>query len=491
VDLLATEGWPLDDATERTLEPFLEVDTVDRLRFRNGLVRDVAYETMAYRTGARLHHAAGEMLEALTGGVGSDVPVLAYHFWRAGDHARAWRYSLRSAARARAVAAHADAATLIERALEAARSLADVEDDERMEQWLQLGDVRDQAGMLDLALDAYRAAARFIPAADGIGRAELFLRRAATHERAGLYSVALREATRARHVLDGARATNVISWASTMLGEPGAERWAYQAMALYEEAGDLVGQADMANNLGVQAYYAGRWEETLALYERSRAACERVGDVIDAAGTDANIGEVLVNQGRLDEAESVLADASRVLRASGHRWGGAFVAMHQGRILMARDDLAAAEEALTRVLDQFLALGRAASAYETSLHLADCIQRAGRPEQALDILARAARLTTDDVSIFDAAHDRIAAAALAAANRWEEATLALESGIRVARERGLEYELSLMLAAAADSPVPVNTGSDEPAAAESARLLAQLGVVAGPHHRHIGSPAPS
>ena len=74
VDLLGTEGLQLDDATERTLEPFLEVDDVDRLRFRNGLVRDVAYETMAYRTRARLHRAAGEMLEALTGGVGSDVP---------------------------------------------------------------------------------------------------------------------------------------------------------------------------------------------------------------------------------------------------------------------------------------------------------------------------------------------------------------------------------------------------------------------------------
>ena len=121
-----------------------------------------------------------------------------------------------------------------------------------------------------------------------------------------LAELAAVEADRATAVAARARASNVISWASTMLGEPGAERWAYQAMALYEEAGDLVGQADMANNLGVQAYYDGRWEETLALYERSRAACERVGDIIDAAGTDANIGEVLVNQGRLDEAEAVL-----------------------------------------------------------------------------------------------------------------------------------------------------------------------------------------
>ena len=40
----------------------------------------------------------------------------------------------------------------------------------------------------------------------------------------------------------------------------------------------------------------------------------------------------------------------------------------------------------------------------------------------------------------------------------------------------LGYELGLLLAMAADHPETVDTGSDEPAAAESARLLGELGV---------------
>src|SRR5262249_54287912 len=167
----------------------------------------------------------------------------------------------------------------------------------------------------------------------------------------------------------------------------------------------------------------------------------------------------------------------RVLRASGHRWGEAFAAMQRGRALVARGELPAAEDVLVHVRDQFVALGRSASAYEASLHLAECLDRAGRSEEALGVLARMNRMTTDDVSIFDAERARVTATALRAAGRADEATRQLELGIATARARGLEYELSLMLAAAADWPDPVDTGGDEPAASESARLLDRLGVV--------------
>ena len=93
--------------------------------------------------------------------------------------------------------------------------------------------------------------------------------------------------------------------------------WARRSLALYEEVGDLDGQADLANNLGIQAYFEGRWAETLELYERSRDACARVGNVIDAAATDANIGEVLVNQRRLRRGRA--APARREPRAAGVR----------------------------------------------------------------------------------------------------------------------------------------------------------------------------
>jgi tetratricopeptide (TPR) repeat protein len=200
--------------------------------------------------------------------------------------------------------------------------------------------------------------------------------------------------------------------------------------------------------------------------------------LLDAASTEANIGEVLVNQRRIGEAEPVLQDASRVLRSSGHRWGAAFAEMHLGRVAMLAGEPERAVEMLKATRDEFASMGRAASVYETSIHLADALTNAGRAHEALVVLEASNSLAGEEVAIFDAARARVNAAALLAVGDAEEAQRVLESGIAIARERGLGYELGLMLAAAAGFPGPVETGSDEPPATESARLLRELGVVA-------------
>jgi class 3 adenylate cyclase/tetratricopeptide (TPR) repeat protein len=544
--LMQADGFAVDEATRAELDPFFARDGDARLRFRNGLIRDVVYEGMAYRTRARLHGVAAAILERISDDLDADSDMLAHHFWQGGDAERTWTYSRRAAGRAEQTYANAEAAAQLERALEAARRLPDVTVDEEFACWQRLGELRDRAGLLDGALDAYARAARLAPS-DPLLRARLLLRRAHAHERSGAYPVALSTASRTRRLLDGApgrraaavradalaftalvrqrqervvealrqaeramaegrsagalpaqaRAGNVISWAAMMLGRPDASEWARRSLVLYEAAADLDGQADLANNLGIQAYFDGRWSESLDLYQRSRDACTRVGNVIDAAATDANIGEVLVNQGRLDEAQPLLREASRVLTASGHQWGAAFAEMHFGRLLARKGDLEHALAVLTTARDGFASIGRGASVYEASLHLADVLTRAGRPAEALAVLDGSVGATTDDVRILDPARARFTAAALAASGRLDDAGGELSRGIAAARAWNLEYELSLLLAAVADFPLPVDTGSDESPAEESARLLTRLGVVdppptvpASPGHRHIGSPSP-
>ncbi len=362
-ELMRADSFELDEATRVELGRYFDRDDETRLRFHNGLVRDVVYERMAYRTRSRLHAIAAEILERISEDLDVDADMLAHHFWCAGNAARTWHYSRRAAAVARQAYANGDAAAQLERALDASRRLPEITVEEQFDCWVQLGDVRDRAGLLDDALDAYGRATRLIRG-DPVQRAGLLLRRAHAHERASSYSVALRTTTMARTLLDRvdgraplgaradalafaavvrqrqehvheamqlgeramdegqrseallaqARASNVISWAATMLGRSDAREWAERSLALYEEVGDLEGQARLANNLGIQAFFEGRWSETLELYERSRDAHARIGNVIDAAATDANIGEVLVSQGRLDEAEPVFREASRVLR---------------------------------------------------------------------------------------------------------------------------------------------------------------------------------
>ena len=526
---LAAEDRELDEPTWEELDRLLEPDGETRLRFRNGLVRDVVYEALPYRTRARIHQTAGESLERVSADPTLDAEVLAEHFWRAGDDERTWRYSLEAADRARTIYSNADAAMHLERALEVARRLEGVADEERYARLLQLGGVREHSGLLDGALEAYRRASRLLRGHDR-KRADLALRRAHSYERAGASSLALRDANRGRALAQAfrdvgarqlaadclafaalvrqrqervgaalalaeqaaaesdrcgavaahARACSVIAWAAMRLGRDDAETWELRAFELFQEAGDLVGHANAANNLGVHAYYDGRWSETLEMYGRSRDACSRLGDVIDAALSDANIGEVLVNQGRLDEADPMLRDARRVLRASGFRNGAAFAEMHLGRLLMRRSELSGAESLLRGACEEYRLLRQGGAVYEASLHLAECVCRSGRAAVALEILRDVVGSTRDDVSIFNAALARIVTLALVALDRPSEAASELERGIAFARSRRLEYELALMLGMVDEVAVPVETGSDERPAEESMRLLGKLGVVTPP-----------
>ena len=90
---LATDGLVADAAMLSSLASFLQPDGPDRWRFRNSLVRDAAYEGLAYKIRSRLHRAAGETLEAMSTDLDADSPTLALHFWRAGDAERTWRYA--------------------------------------------------------------------------------------------------------------------------------------------------------------------------------------------------------------------------------------------------------------------------------------------------------------------------------------------------------------------------------------------------------------
>ena len=64
--------------------------------------------------------------------------------------------------------------------------------------------------------------------------------------------------------------------------------------------------------MGIEAYYEGDWEHALELYERSRALRERLGDVTNVAMQTSNIGEILSDQGHLEEAERLFTEVERI-----------------------------------------------------------------------------------------------------------------------------------------------------------------------------------
>jgi class 3 adenylate cyclase/tetratricopeptide (TPR) repeat protein len=502
--VVAAEGLSPDAATREALKEFFDPSSRDRVRFRHAVVRDVAYEGLPYGRRRELHRSAAQILTRAAGASPETVAdLLAVHYARARDHALAWHYGVIAGDRAREAYANPEAAANYVLALDAARRVPDIPDDDRASVLTHLGDVREQDGEFAGALDAYRQATS-LRRHDPLGRARLALRRARARERMGSYAVALRETTAGVSALDDgsdpadgaeaaklraqlvvfsavvrqaqerpraaralaargvdmaraagdqralARAYMVLDWAQRASGEPHRESYGEMALALYEEIGDTTGIASSTSNLGMERYFEGRWDEAAELYERARTAFLRIGNAVQAAICGANMGELLVSQGRLDEADPVLRDAGRVLRASAFVDGATFAEQQLGRLLARRGETDAAIEVLGAVHAELDAIGQTMTAFEAALHLADAHTDRGDPRRALELRDAAAARAGADAAHLDAHDALVRGRALAALGRLDEAAGVVAGGVSAADDKALAYELELLLRLSSD-----------------------------------------
>ena len=152
-----------------------------------------------------------------------------------------------------------------------------------------------------------------------------------------------------------------------------------------------MGQGNVLNNLGIEAYFEGRWDDALELYARSKAAKTRAGLVANVATQSNNEAEILSDQGRFAEAEALLRDALRVWGAAGYELGIALATSNLGRVAARAgrhdDGLAILEDAA----DRFERIGARGYVDETRTRIAECLALAGRTAEAEAVARRDAR----------------------------------------------------------------------------------------------------
>ena len=73
-------------------------------------------------------------------------------------------------------------------------------------------------------------------------------------------------------------------------------------------------------NLGVHAYWEGRWQDAVDLFDRARTIFKTVGNSLGDVDATFNIGEILSQQGRLEEAEPHIREAARLWRSASHAY---------------------------------------------------------------------------------------------------------------------------------------------------------------------------
>ena len=177
-------------AAWRRLSDFVIQDGAGFYRFRHALMRDAAYEGLAYRRRRDLHVRAGETIERERANDEADLDLLALHFFHGRVHDRAWRYSRQAADAAERKFAIVDAAEHLEQALQSARGMEGLADVDVAEALETLGDLRERMGQYPDARDAY-ARARRLRADDAVALARLCIKQATIAERSGSYPQAL------------------------------------------------------------------------------------------------------------------------------------------------------------------------------------------------------------------------------------------------------------------------------------------------------------
>ena len=318
------------------------------------------------------------MLERRAGaGAVELAPQLSLHFLQAEDYEKAWRYSVAVGELAQRRSANVVAAELYERALAAADHL-ELPPDEVARIAEALGDVCELAARYEQADQAYGRARGLhedgtrAGAADAKGGhrlraagelprgtrlvlararrhwtarrrwtgsragSELELATAGIKYRQGNFTEGVDWSTRAAEHAEAAENRAALGHAYFLLhlnrislGEQDDEH-ARLALPMLEEAGDLVLQSNVVNNLGIEAYFAGRWDEASELYRRSGELSGRAGDVVNVARAQNNEGEILSDQGRLEEAEELFLEAQRVWRAARYPVGIALATSNLG-----------------------------------------------------------------------------------------------------------------------------------------------------------------
>ena len=199
--------------------------------------------------------------------------------------------------------------------------------------------------------------------------------------------------------------------------------------------------------MGVRAYYEGRWDDASALYLRAGEVVERAGDVLTGAHATNNRAEILLDQGRHEEASELIESALRTYRSAKFRIGEAFATILLGRIAAEQGRFEQAYTLIEEGRAQFAALGSESLLIEADARRAQALVLEGRHAEAAalaaDALERMAAI--GEVGVRLALLHRLLAVAAVQARTPAEAPPHVDEALRIAATLGADYELARTL----------------------------------------------
>lgn len=501
------------------------------LRFRRSLLRDAAYEGLPYKLRRRLHSAVAAQLKEELDDPDDASGVLSLHHFVAGEYAPAWRYAKAGARRAVEIFGYVEAAGLYARALDSAKHVPDIGDNEFAAVHESLGDAWNHAGEFRKAVLAYADARKFV-AGDPLWNSRLLLKHSRIEEKLGKCSKALRWTARARKVLgdvqgrevvrhaadldawyatvlqtegrpkvalrwalraveqaeaiDDAAALGaayfVLGWVRMDLGEGGAEPMWKRALEAYRRAGNRERQAGLLANLGAACQWDGRWDDALAYYEAGRQQSLAIGDLVDSELARINIAEILVDRGEWARAEHMLRESLPRWRALEYRYFLAACLSVLGRAALRRGHHDEAFACLDEARALFEHAGATQEVLDVDARIAEGHCLRGEADAALALADATLAHAKDGAGVPKVASllERVRGCVFAQRGDIGAATRSFDASLTAARTRRDPFEITLC--ALAKIAFHRAQGHEPPEAlvTESSALIAQLKIGALP-----------
>ena len=516
-----------DPVNWSALSDYLEPSDGEAWKFRHNLFRDVAYGSLPFGLRKRLHQRIGTVLEARSDDTARDADQLSLHFSLAGDNERTWQYSTLAGDRARDRYANVEAADFYGRALAASSSLRSVERSQVAVVSESLGDVSELAGLYDPAKAAFSGARRGFHG-DVASTARVMAKQGLLSEKNGDLPNALRWLRRGLTLLDKndesapkqradlqiayagvkfrqGRFQQCAEWCDRALEDLGSRDFdaqrahalymliganaalrrssgdiAPEAMAIYERIGDLFGLGALLNNIGIEAFNRGDWDEALEMWERSRTARTDAGDVIGAAASANNIAEIYSDQGRVHQAIELFHEALAVWEGAQFPVGVALVNLNLGRADARAGMADRAQRRLDIAGEKFAEMGAQSYVVDTNIRRAEAFTLNGEFDKASKLAESILREVTPTVhnKVFGSTLFRILAFCCEAEGDAAGSRANLEKSLQLAHEADAAFEVALTL----EGLIRFHRDDERSASwqEEETELFQRLGVIATP-----------
>lgn len=274
----------LNGGLEAQIQYLREVSLIEALQneyaFRHVLIQEATYESILIKKRAELHRKIGEIMENLyTSRVEEFAPLLAYHFYSAGDD-RSLKYDIIAGEKSARLYANAEAATHFRRALEVARR-TNAKTDAILSLFTQLGSVLELSGRFEQALETYEELEAF-----GRERNDRSIEMKALMAKATIYSI------------------------FSQLHNPAlSEQMLIQALEISREIGDRATQARLNWNLMIAFLFSKRLEEGLKYGETALKLARDLGDPEQLAFVLNDLCRLYTCMGRFNDAYAAIKEA--------------------------------------------------------------------------------------------------------------------------------------------------------------------------------------